>query len=40
LFWTLDSAQATEIKPVASEDGGTEYPLPPMPSYTALEFEV
>jgi len=39
-FWTLDSAQATPIEPVACEDGGTEYHLPPMPAYTALDFEV
>jgi hypothetical protein len=38
--WTVEAAQATTVAPALCEDGGTEYPLPPIPPYSALELEV
>jgi hypothetical protein len=38
--WTIDSAQPTAVEVAACEDGGTEYHLPPIPAYMALDFEV
>ena len=38
--WTIDAEKPTPIEVAASEDGGTEYHLPPIPAYMALDFEV
>jgi hypothetical protein len=38
--WGIESAQPKAVEPVACEDGGTEYHMPPMSSYTAVEFEI
>ena len=37
---TIDGARPTPVEIAACEDGGTEYHLPPVPSYTALDLEV
>ena len=39
-LWTIDGAQPTQVEVAECEDGGTEYHLPQMPAYTALDFEV
>lgn len=39
-LWTLDGEGPTPVEVTASEDGGTEYHLPSMASYVALDFEV
>lgn len=39
-LWSVDAAQPATLKPVAAEHGGTEYQMPPMPVYGALEFEI
>lgn len=38
--WTIEGAQPTPVALTACEDGGTEYHLPPVPSYVALDLEV
>jgi hypothetical protein len=38
--WTIDLAQPAPVQQTECEDGGTEYHLPPMPAYAALDFEV
>jgi hypothetical protein len=38
--WTIDAARPTPVEVAACEDGGTEYHLPPMPAYIALDLEV
>jgi hypothetical protein len=37
---TIDAARPAPVEVAACEDGGTEYHLPPVPSYTALDLEV
>ena len=37
--WTLDAAGPVALPVAACEDGGTEYHLPAIPSYIALELE-
>lgn len=39
-LWSIASAQPVALGPVQAEQGGTEYHLPPMPAYGALDFEV
>jgi hypothetical protein len=39
-LWTLDAAAPTKVEVAACEDGGTEYHLPAMSAYLALDFEV
>lgn len=39
-LWSVDAAQPATLQPVAAEHRGTEYQMPPMPVYAALEFEV
>lgn len=39
-LWTIEAAQAVPVNVAACEDGGTEYHLPPIPSYLALELEI
>jgi hypothetical protein len=39
-LWSVDAAQPATLAPVAAEQSGTEYHMPPMPVYGALEFEV
>jgi hypothetical protein len=38
--WTIDAAQPAPVQQAECEDGGTEYHLPPMPAYAALDLEV
>ncbi|MEO8597762.1 MAG: hypothetical protein ABI759_30860 [Candidatus Solibacter sp.] len=38
-FWTMESAQPVAVPIANCEDGGTEYHLPGVPAYTALELE-
>ncbi len=38
--WTIDAVQPAPVQQAACEDGGTEYHLPPLPAYAALDFEV
>ena len=38
--WTIDAAGPGPVQQAACEDGGTEYHLPPMPAYAALDLEV
>ena len=39
-LWSVDAAQPATLEPQAAVQGGTEYQMPPMPVYGALEFEV
>ena len=39
-FWTIDAARPTPVEVAECEDGGTEYHLPPIPAYIALDFEI
>ncbi|HUP03302.1 MAG TPA: hypothetical protein VMU19_04900 [Bryobacteraceae bacterium] len=39
-LWTLESAAPAKVEVAACEDGGTEYHLPAMSAYLALDFEV
>ena len=39
-LWSVDAAQPATLAPVAAEQSGTEYHMPPMQVYGALEFEV
>jgi hypothetical protein len=39
-LWTIDAGRPTPVEVAACEDGGTEYHLPAMAAYTALDFEV
>jgi hypothetical protein len=38
--WTIGAVQPAPVEVAACEDGGTEYHLPPIPAYMALDFEV
>jgi hypothetical protein len=38
-LWTIDRAEPVSLTVVPCEDGGTEYHLPTMPAYIAMELE-
>ena len=39
-LWSIDAAQPATLEPLAAQQAGTEYRMPPMPVYGALELEV
>jgi hypothetical protein len=39
-LWTIDGGRPAPVEVAPCEDGGTEYHLPAMAAYTALDFEV
>jgi hypothetical protein len=39
-LWTMETAGPAPVEVAPCEDGGTEYHLPPMPAYAAVDFEI
>jgi hypothetical protein len=39
-LWSVDAAQPATLEPLAAQHGGTEYQMPAMPVYGAVELEV